>query len=88
MNCFVKMTFRCQASKAIQKIATDQKDYHKCSFCVIICCIAKIYLSVNNSEKRLVTRTPPTELKKLQKLHQKRSNNWSMVSFIYKMELR
>ena len=25
------------ASEAVQKIATDQKDYHKCSSCVIVC---------------------------------------------------
>ena len=71
-------TFCCygygtNASEAVQKITTDQKDYHKCSSCVIVCRVAKI--SVNNSEKRLVTRAPPTYLKKLQKLHRKRSNN-------------
>ena len=47
-------------SEVIQKIATDQKEYRKCSSCVTICCIAKIYLSINNIEKRLATRTPPT----------------------------
>ena len=46
-------------SEAVQKIDTDQKAYHKCSLCVIICWIAKMYLSINNSEKRLV-REPPT----------------------------
>ena len=60
----VLATFCCydygaKASEAVQKIATDQKEYRKCSSCVIICWIAKIYLSINNSEKRLVTRTPP-----------------------------
>ena len=25
------------ASEAVQKIATDQKDYHICSSCVIVC---------------------------------------------------
>ena len=25
------------ASEAVQKIATAQKDYHKCSSCVIVC---------------------------------------------------
>ena len=34
--------FRCyhngaNASEAVQKIDTDQKEYHKCSSCVIIC---------------------------------------------------
>ena len=38
-------------------------------------------ISVNSSEKMLVTRTPPTQLKKLQKLQRKRSSNWPMVSF-------
>ena len=33
--------------------------------------------------KRLVTRTPLMQLKKLQKLHRKRSNNWPLVSFIH-----
>ena len=49
----VLATFCCydhgaKASEAVQKIATDQKEYRKCSSCVIICRIAKIYLSINN----------------------------------------
>ena len=60
----VLATFCCcdhgaKASKAVQKIAADQKEYRKCSSYVIICWIAKIYLSINNSEKWLVTRIPP-----------------------------
>ena len=39
-------------------------------------------ISINNSEERLVTRTPPKYPKKPQKLHKNRSNNWPMVSFI------
>ena len=39
------------ASEAVQKIARDQKHY-KCFSWVIICWIAKIYLSINNSEKK------------------------------------
>ena len=43
----VLATFCCydhgaKASEAVQKIATDQKEYRKCSLCVIICWIAKI----------------------------------------------
>ena len=49
-----------KASEAVQKIATDQKEYLKCSSCVIIWRIAKIYLSINSSEKCLLTRIPPT----------------------------
>ena len=38
----VLATFCCykygaNASEAVQNIATDQKDYHKCSSCVIVC---------------------------------------------------
>ena len=47
----VLATFSCydygaNASEAVQKIATDQKDYHKCSSCVIVYWIAKIYQSI------------------------------------------
>ena len=49
-----------KASEAVQKIATDQKEYRKCSSCVIICWKATVYISINNSEKWLVTRIPPT----------------------------
>ena len=43
----VLATFCCyeygaNASEAVQKIATDQKDYHKCFSYVILCLIAKI----------------------------------------------
>ena len=60
----VLATFCCynygaNASEAVQKITTGQKDYRKCSSCVIVYWIAK-YISINNSEKRLVTKTSPT----------------------------
>ena len=47
----VLATFSCydygaNASEAVQKIATGQKDYHKCSSCVIVYWIAKIYQSI------------------------------------------
>ena len=47
----VLATFCCyeygaNASEAVQKIATDQNDYHKCSSCAIVCRIAKIYQSI------------------------------------------
>ena len=38
-----------KASKGVQKIAIDQEEYCKCSSCVIICWIAKIYLAINQS---------------------------------------
>ena len=81
-------TFCCydheaKVSEAVQKIAADQKEYCKCSLCVIICWKAKKYLSINNSEKCFVTRIPLTQLKKLLKLHTKKSNSWPMVSFIH-----
>ena len=40
---FLLLWLLFNASEAVQKIATDQKDYHKCSSCVIVCWIAKIY---------------------------------------------
>ena len=47
----VLATFYCydygaNASEAVQKIATNQKDYHKSSSCVTICLIAKINQSI------------------------------------------
>ena len=47
----VLATFCCydygvNASEAVQEIATNQKDYRKCSSCVIVCWIAKIYQSI------------------------------------------
>ena len=46
-------TFCCydhgtKVSEEVQKIATDQKEYQKWSSGVIMCWIAKIYLSINN----------------------------------------
>ena len=50
-----------KGSEAVQKIAAaDQKEYRKCSLSVMICWIAKIYLSIKNSEKWLVTTILPT----------------------------
>ena len=43
------------ASEAVQKIATDQKDYHKCSSCAIVCWIAKIYQSITVKKGWLLT---------------------------------
>ena len=53
----VLATFCCfdhgvRASEVVQKITIDQKEYQM----FIICWIARIYLSINNSEKWLVTR--------------------------------
>ena len=39
LYCF---DYGANASEAVQKIATDQKDYKKCSSCVMVCWIAKI----------------------------------------------
>ena len=62
------------ASEAVQKIPADQKDYHKCSSCVIVCSIVKIYqsITVKKSFGYLLTRT----LKKLRKLYRKTSSKW------------
>ena len=47
----VLATFCCcdhgvNTSEAVQKIATDQKDYHKCSPCALVWWISKIYQSI------------------------------------------
>ena len=42
----VLATFWCygaNASEAVQRIATDQKDYQKCSSCVIVWWISKMH---------------------------------------------
>ena len=51
----VLATFYCydydaNASEAVEKIGTDQKDCHKCSVRVIVCCIARGM--INNTKKR------------------------------------
>ena len=38
--------YDAKVSEAVQKIATDKNVYHKCSWCIIICWIAKIYQSI------------------------------------------
>ena len=48
----VLVSFSCydhgaNASEAVRKIATDRKEYHKCSSCVIICLIAKMNIPIN-----------------------------------------
>ena len=37
--------------EAVQKIATDQRDYHKCSLCVIVCWRGKIYQAISMWKK-------------------------------------
>ena len=46
--------------EAVQKITTDQKEYRKSSLCVIICWIAKTYLSMNKLWKKVGSETTPT----------------------------
>ena len=40
---FYSYDYGANASEAVEKIVTDHKNYHKCSLCVIVCCIAKVY---------------------------------------------
>ena len=59
------MTFRCydygvNASESVQKIATDQKDYLSQMLLVCYSLLNSHNISINDNEKRLVTRTPPT----------------------------
>ena len=46
--------YGANASEAVQKIAIDQKDYRKCSLCVMVCCISKHIIS--NSKKSWLLR--------------------------------
>ena len=54
---FCCFDYGANVSEAVQKIPSDTKDYHKCSSCVII--LNSQNKSINNSEKRLVTKTLP-----------------------------
>ena len=65
------------ASEPVQKISKDQKEYCKCSKCNLL--NSQNILSINNSWKRLVTRTPPTQLS----CTEKRAINWLLVNFIH-----
>ena len=42
------------SSEAVQKIARVRRDYHKCSSCVIVCWIAKIYQSITDKKDWLL----------------------------------
>ena len=46
LDNFCCYDYDANASEAFQKIAIDQKDFQKCSSCVIVCWMAKIYQSV------------------------------------------
>ena len=62
----VTMTYDCgaNASKAVQKIFRDQKDYHKYCSCVTVCRIAKMYQSTTMKKVGyLLTRIPLVKLK-------------------------
>ena len=59
-------------SEAVQKIATGQKEDHKCSLYVIISWKAKMYQSVINCETWLVPRTPLTQAKEAAEFSQKK----------------
>ena len=80
-------TFYCyhygaNASEAVLKIPKDQKDYHKCSSCVTVCWIVKIYQSITVKVGYQLTRTPPA-IKRSNRRCNTWSNNWLMVSFIH-----
>ena len=54
--------------------------------CVCYSLLNSQNISINNSEKKvgyLLTRAPLTYLKKLQNLHRKKGNNWTMMTFIH-----
>ena len=55
LAAFCCYDYGADASEAVQKIARDHKDYHKCSSCVIVCWIAKIYQSIAVKKGWLLT---------------------------------
>ena len=55
---YEKNDYGVKASEPVENIATDKKDYHKCSLCVLICWIVKVII-FNISKKGWFTRTPP-----------------------------
>ena len=66
-NDFVAIlaTFYCynygaKTSEAVQKRATDQQDYNKCSLCVMVCWIAKIYQSITVKKGQLLGHLQPS----------------------------
>ena len=52
LSTFCCYDYGAKASEAVQKIATDQEEYRKCSLYVIICWVAKIYLAINQSSNK------------------------------------
>ena len=52
---FCSHDYGANGFEAVQKIYADQKEYHKCSSCVIVCWIAKIYQSVTLKKGWLLT---------------------------------
>ena len=94
-NCSMKMTLRLfwSLSVAMTMVPTllrqfrrslDQKDYHKCSSCVIVCWIAKTYQSTTMKTGWLLTYLDTSgAVKKPQKLHRKMINDlWWVLSTI------
>ena len=53
--CFCCYDYGANALEVVQKIATDQEDYHKCSSCLLVCWIAKIYQSITVEKVWLLT---------------------------------
>ena len=86
---FCRYDHGAKASEAVKKIATDHEKYMLLIFYNLLNS-QKIYLSINSSKKRLVTRTTSTQvakIKKLQKLHRKNAitGPWRVLSV---MEVR
>ena len=80
LSQFLLLWLWCQRCWGSSK---DRYRSKRLSQILLVCLLKSQNILINNSEKWLVTRTPTTLLKKLQKLYRKRSNNWSMVSFIH-----
>ena len=75
--------YSANASKAIEKITIDQKDYRRCPLCVIVCCIAKAYI-INNSKKGWLQWHLQRSFKNFRSCTEKGAITcWPMMSFIH-----
>ena len=55
LTTFCRYDYGANASETVEKITTDQKDYHKCSSFGISCWITKIYQSITVKKGWLLT---------------------------------
>ena len=79
---FCSYHYGTNTSEAVEKVATDEKDYHKCCLCHTY-----VLRHINDNKKSFFIEHIQHCLKKLQKtfrnLFKKRCNYWALMSFIH-----